>query len=758
MNSLKMLSQKFLCLLAVLTVLMHSPDHLLAQTSNHSETKFYEHPPTSPIYLQRIGSPVTIDGVINEAAWAGIDPFPLTTYQPTYRAAQSERTEIRVAYDDDYIYAAGHLYLDNPENLRRNSFYRDGWSGDDTFGMVLDTFNDNESALWFYTTPLGIRADGLVANDAESGTNFDWNSFWDAAATITDEGWFAEIRIPFNSLAFQQQGNQVVFGLAVYRWLTVPQERHIFPDISPEFNNGFRKPSQMQDVILEGIKRKNPVYLSPYGLTGVNQFSALNEAGTGYTLDNDPTNELGLDLKYNLTPNLTLDVSVNTDFAQVEADDQQINLTRFSLFFPEKRKFFQERSGIFEFDTGETRSRLFHSRRIGLVGGEPIRILGGARIVGRVSDWDIGFLNMQTARQDGQLSENFGVLRLRKKAFNNYSTVGGMVTSRLDEDGSYNLVYGLDGIVRMFGDEYLTLKWVQSFDETHVSGDNYKALNAGRAVFNWTRRKIEGLNYDLGITWSGADYLPGMGFTRRSDFTYISPDINYQIFKDESSRLRRIWVGNWASTYLRNSDGSVESFWAHPFYWFELKEGATFLISTDHFYEDVRTPFSLSSDVEVPAGSYWFHDVWLAAEAPEGWQFRPEVTLISGSFYDGWRTSISPGIAWNASKHLELGIDYELNVIRFSDRDQRFNAHLPRIRVQAALDTHFSAASFVQYNSLSNRVNINTRLRYHFREGNDLWLVYNEGIYSERDQLMGPRLPITESRTLLLKYTHTFIW
>ncbi|MCG8604608.1 hypothetical protein MJD09_06345, partial [bacterium] len=181
------------------------------------------------------------------------------------------------------------------------------------------------------------------------------------------------------------------------------------------------------------------------------------------------------------------------------------------------------------------------------------------------------------------------------------------------------------------------------------------------------------------------------------------------------------------------------------------------LISTDHYYEDVREPFPLSEDAEVPAGSYWFHDVWLMASAPEGWQFRPDVKLISGSFYDGWRTSITSGLSWNVSKHLELGATYELSAIRFSDRDQRFNAHLPRIRIQTALNRHFSVASFVQYNSQMDRVSINTRLRYHFKEGKDLWLVYNEGLNSDRTQMQLPRLPVTESRTVLLKYTHTFI-
>ena len=521
------------------------PSVVLGQSNQSSGIPFPKNTSSEAIYLQRVTGDIVIDGRIDEAAWSSIEPLPLVTYSPTYQGTKSERTVIRVAYDENYIYAAGHLYVNDLGDLRGNSFYRDRWSGDDTFGIILDTFNDNESALWFYTTPLGMRADGSVSNDAESNTNWDWNSFWEAASTVTEEGWFAELKIPFSSLGFQVKENRAVFGLSVYRWLTNTNERHLYPDISPEFNNGYRKPSQMQDVILEGISRRNPIYVTPYGLTGVNQFSALNSSETTYSLDNDPTNELGLDLKYDLTPNLTLDVTVNTDFAQVEADDQQINLTRFSLFFPEKRQFFQERSGIFEFDTGEVSSRLFHSRRIGLVEGEPIRILGGARVVGRVDEWDIGFLNMQTARQDGLPTENFGVLRLRKKAFNDYSTVGGMMTSRLNEDGRYNITYGLDGIVRVVGDEYLALKWVQSFDEALANREGHKPINSGRAVFNWTRRKIQGLNYDLGITWSGADYLPGMGFTRRSDFTYLSPDINYQVFKDESSRLRRVWIGNW---------------------------------------------------------------------------------------------------------------------------------------------------------------------------------------------------------------------
>lgn len=186
--------------------------------------------------------------------------------------------------------------------------------------------------------------------------------------------------------------------------------------------------------------------------------------------------------------------------------------------------------------------------------------------------------------------------------------------------------------------------------------------------------------------------------------------------------------------------------------------GATVLLSTEHNYEDVRGAFSLSEDVKVPRGSYWFHDLWLSASPPDRWFFRPSVTLRAGSFYDGWKTTLGTETVWNLSRPLELGGAYEVNLIRFGDRDQRLNTHLGRLRIQAALNTHLSATAFVQYNSVADVFSLQTRIRYHFREGSDRWLVYNEGFNTDRHQSVGPTLPVTDSRVLLLKYTYTFIW
>ena len=746
--------------LAAVSVYLNPPDVATAQ------------PARTPIELDRLTGAIDLDGHITESAWDAIDPLPLVMYGPTYKGTITERTEIRIGYDDEHIYVSGRLYHSDISNLRANSLYRDRWSGDETFAVLIDSFNDNENALWFYVMPLCTRSDLAISDDAALGRrsqNEDWNTFWDAACTITDEGWFAEMRIPFTSLGFQSDGERVEMGITTYRWMT-NNHRYIYPDIPPEWDRGFTKPSLAQDVILRDIERRNPIYVTPYGLGGTERLPVLNDSETEYEGDITRTGEFGLDVKYSLTSNLTLDATYNTDFAQVEADDQQINLTRFSLFFPEKRRFFQERSGIFEFGTGAGGTRLFHSRRIGLANGRPIPMLGGGRFVGRVGKWDLGLVNLQTDAQGVIPSENFGVARLRRNVLNPLSTVGGILTTRVAEDGGRNLAWGFDTILNVTGEEFLTIKVAQTSDhEAHDDHDDdhdhdessFDLLESSHFLLNWQRRNISGWSYDLDFIRSGENYNPEVGFIRRNGYTYVSPDFEYQSFKGEDSRFRRIWWGNWTYIYWQNESRDVETSWIHPFWFAETKNGATLLLSTEHWYESVASAFSLSPDVEVLADDYSFQNIWLAAGPPDAWYFRPNLTLRSGTFYDGWKSSIQASSNWNLSKHLELAPGYELNVIRFGHRDQKLTTHLARLRIQAAANSKLSATAFLQYNTLRETFNINARLRYNAREGNDLWIVYDEGINTSIGHHEGHNhipLPRSARRALLIKYSHTFIW
>lgn len=712
-----------------------------------------------PMTLPRLDGPITIDGRITEPAWQDVEPLPLTMYQPTYEGGVRERTEIRVAYDDEHLYVSGRLYDSNPDGIRANSLYRDRYSSDDTFAIILDTFNDNENALWFFTTPTGVRFDMAVSNDASGGfgntVNDNWDTFWTAEATQTDEGWFAEMRIPLSSLGFQSDDDRVTMGMITYRYIARRNERYIFPAIPPNWSLGFAKPSQARDVVLKDVQSQRPVYVTPYVLGGIDQEASLTEDGSAYHQLRDVQREIGGDIKYNVTNNLTLDVTANTDFAQVEADPQRVNLTRFSLFFPEKRRFFQERASTFAFGTGG-RDRLFHSRRIGLVEGEPVRIWGGARLVGRVGDWDVGVLNMQTAEDEtlGVPSENFGVARARRRLFNPTSYAGGIVTTRIGADGSYNVAYGLDGVFRLVGDEYLTVKGAQTFDHEILRANTFDPLDATLGLIRWERRRSEGLNYQGTVTRAGADYRPDVGFITRRDFTEVSGRMAYGWFPAGSSSVRKVTPDVQGNIAYRNEDGTVQSARLRHAWDVEFNAGRTLSANGEIRVEDLREPLSFPEDATVPAGHYSFASVGLQHQAPEGPLFRTNANTSVGTFFDGWRwqTEVSP--TWTPSRHLELGGTYQANLVRFPDRDQRFVAHVARGRVRVALNKRISTNAFLQYNSAADLTTADVRFRYNFGEGNDLWVVYNEGFNLDRDRRTPP-LPQTDARSVTIKFNYT---
>ncbi|MCG8466657.1 MAG: carbohydrate binding family 9 domain-containing protein [Gemmatimonadetes bacterium] len=704
--------------------------------------------------LPRLGGPVEFDGIPDEAVWQAIDPLPLSMYSPTYLGTPSERTELRVAYDDEYLWVAAMLHEDDPTNIDAYSLRRDFWSGDDTFGILLDTFNDNENAVRFTGTPLGVRLDYDITRDGDDVSD-TWDTFWDLRTNIGPSGWSGEMRIPFSSLRFTPQGGDVVMGMTVYRWTSRTNERVTFPAIPSDFED--TKVSIMQDVRLRGVSRRNPVYVTPYLLSGLDQQSSLVPSETAFERRTDGSFEIGADAKVSPSSNLTIDLSVNTDFADVEADQQQVNLTRFPLFFEEKRPFFLERAGLFAFSTGADEGRLFHSRRIGLVDGQPVRILGGIRAVGRLAGVDFGALSMQTARHDGGPSENLGVGRVRARVLNTTSYVGGMFTSRAAEGGDHNLTYGLDGSLNPWGDEYFTVKWLQTFQRRDGAILASGGWDDSRLVLDWSRRRVQGLSYSTTFTRSGPGYDPGVGFESRSDFSRVGSSVDYQWFLGETSPFRRIWIGHWGNAWFRNQGGDVSTAWLHPFFWLETKNGATILVSTNHSYDDTREGFCLSDEAEVLPGEYWMTEAWLSFGPPDGWRIAPIVTLQAGEFYDGSKLRLWTTLRWRASKHLELMGDYQLNRIRFDDRAQAFDSHLLGFRARAAWNSRLSAEAFVQYNSTIDRITGNTRLRYNFREGRDLWLVWNESLNTDLEppEASDLRLPRTDARQLVLKYTHT---
>ena len=712
--------------------------------------------------LPRITEEIHLDGKLDEPVWKRIAPLPLTMNSPTFGGTPTERTEIRIAYDDNYLYASGAFYDSDPSGVRANNLIRDGVNfSDDRFALILDTFNDNENALGFLVNPAGARADFTVYNDGESNRgpplNFSWNTFWDAAVTRTDEGWFVEVRIPFTSLRFQDHDGRVIMGLIAWRAIARKNEVLTFPAIPTKFRWGTYKPSIAQDVVLEGVYSRKPIYISPYVLGGIEQTPELNANETAYTIQQKLTRNVGLDVKYGLTSNLTMDLTLNTDFAQVEADDERVNLTRFSLFFPEKRPFFQERAAVFDFNTGQ-QSRVFYSRRIGLgPGGELIPIYGGIRLIGRIGRWDMGFLNMQTAPYDAAdlPSENFGVLRFRRQVLNSNSYVGTILTSRISTRGNINLVYGFDGIFKVKGDDYFSINWAQSLDSDSLQALTLPRQNTGRLRIAWDKRTDRGLFYRARLGWSGDEYNPGVGFVRRVNFTRLLGQIGYGWYPGKESLLFKHSLGVQASGFIRNSDHQLETGEVGLEWRAGPKIGGFFRFQTKLNYESILDTFYLSSDAFIPAGTYQFWDNSFFFLSPFGYLVRFRLNGDFGYFYDGTRYSFSVSPTWSVSQHLELSSDFQYNAVNLPKRDQTFRATIVRLRVKYNLNTRFFMSTFAQWNSFGERITLNFRLRYNPKDGNDLYLVYNENLeYGNENEMPPP--PLSRNRTILIKYTHTF--
>ncbi|NNE70748.1 MAG: hypothetical protein HKN29_10355 [Rhodothermales bacterium] len=712
----------------------------------------------SPVPVPRLPAAITFDGVVaGDPGWDGIPTLPLIQFQPTWGGPVEYHTELRVAYDDAYLYFSAVNADTQPATA--TTYRRDDWGDrDDQIAIGIDSFNDFETQSAFVLYPTGARIDAQFTDDArdEGSVNTDWNTFWDGLVSRSDTGWQAEVRIPWSSLRFETPDDDapVVMGISAYRYRADGGHMYHYPGNRNDWGFwSFLKPSRGERRTLEGITSSQPLYITPFVTAGLGQAYLLNDAETAYERDDTPTIDAGLDLKYSLTSNLTLDATVNTDFAQVEADNQQVNLTRFSLFFPEKRQFFLERTSNFDFSFGGF-DRVFYSRRIGIAGGEQVRLLGGGRVVGRVGEWDLGLLSLQTGRDAGLPSENFGVLRLKRSVINNNSYLGGIGTSRIDEDGDYNVSLGVDGVLNIVGDDLLRFGWAQTF-ETGAENTLADAANARYRIL-LERARSTGFLYSAGVGGAGADYNPAVGFQLRENYIQVNGGLGYGWQSEADTQLQSWQIGGRVDGWFeREQDrfGTVQAA-LEGGVGFQSQYAMSGAIQIDH--ENLLEGFSLSDDAEILPGEYTFASAEAGIETPGGKALKLSSSLEGGRFYDGNLFGIEISPVWSISERVAVNGTYQFNRIRFGERDQSFDSHLVQGRADLMLNTKVTFSAFVQYNSAGNAVLANARFRFNPREGNDFYLVYNEGYNTMRD-LDRPRLPFSQGRTLLAKYTYTFL-
>jgi hypothetical protein len=642
--------------------------------------------------------------------------------------------------------------------------------GSDWFIIILDTYNDKKNAVMFATTPDGLRFDAGIQRDAvvsqpdEMPMNLNWNTFWDVLTKRDSKGWSTEMRIPLSSLRFQEVNGEVKMGLIIQRWIPSENETDIYPAIPPNWGETSTiKPSQAQEVIFREIKSDKPFYIAPYGLAGYESKNELNSDETDYLKSDKPVLEAGLDVKIGISQTMIMDLTVNTDFAQIEADNQQINLTRFSLYFPEKRTFFLERADVFDFSMGGN-NNLFYSRRIGLSeDGDPVRILGGARLTGRLNKWDVGFLDMQTdalwkknpeGMHDKILpSENFGVMRFRRQVINDESYLGAMATSRLGADGSYNLAYGLEGIFHVFGDDYMDVRWSQSYEDSTV---NNSLEDPSRFSANWERRSKKGLGYNLGYSQSGIHYNPGIGFERIDDYSAMRGEMRYGWLPGEKSKLysHSPFVRLMYLTYI--DDRSLMSLTGFTGWSFQTKNQWQGEMNLVYSAEILRDSLELKEDeVYVVPAKYQYLSFRGTLVTPMSKPFFVMSMTETGQFYDGTRISLRLEPTWNISRHFEFGGTYNFDHVNFSKRNVKMTNHIVGCKALYMLNTKFSVNAFIQYNTAVNEIITNFRIRYNPKEGNDLYLVFNEGRNTNLTREI-PNLPVYSSRAVMVKYTYTF--
>ena len=691
------------------------------------------------IDIKKITDKIIIDGNVTEEIWEEVKPLPLTMITPIFQGVKTEKTEIRICYDNQYLYLSGKFFDSSADQIQANSMIRDKDRGGDFFNILLDTYNDNENFVVFSTTPSGNRIDNELLNDAE-GTfndivNYDWNAYWDVEVQQDNTGWFAEVRIPFTSLRYNITDGEVIFGFITHRLIARKNERHTFPKIEPNWALSHLKASQASKIRLKDFSDKRPLYVSPYFLTEIEKNKSAKA-------------NLGLDLKYGVSNNQNLDITINTDFAQAEVDEIQVNLTRFDLFFPEKRQFFQERASVFKFQTSSISSnRLFHSRRIGLSeNGELLDVYAGLRFTGRSNGWDYGFLTMQTEGADSTDNQNHSAFRFRKQSFNDQSYIGGLVTSQINSEKQNELVLALDASINITGNHFLQTNFGyitgNQFDKNQLSDQSLLYLQ-------YQNRNETGWGYSIEAERVGRKMNPGLGFIRRMESLAINQEILYGHFFKTSKTWRKliISINNQSNFKLKSSD--LESLTNSLEANFAFISGANLTLSVKRNYDHLNKKFILSEKVSIPIGYYTFYNSTIGYSMAESSNWRVNPSFTFGNFYDGNQIQVNITPIWNPSRFLEISASYNYNRIEFDKRSQVLRADIARLNILTALNSEISLTSLIQYDQLNDQVAANVRFRYNFNEGNDLFIVYNGSKSTiKKDEI--------EQSKLILKYTYTF--
>ena len=698
----------------------------------------------------RLAEPLTVDGILDDPVYDQVPAAEgFVQQEPDEGAAASEGTRVWVLYDTDSLYIAAELEEAHPERLMANEMRRDQRNIDwgDSFSVIIDTFYDRRNGVLFHTNALGALFDAQVTD--ERNVNADWNTVWWVKSHLLDDRYTVEIRIPFRSLRYVAGGPQL-WGINFRRRIKHRNEQVFFTPTPQAYSrDGLTRLSNAATLVgVEAPPGSRRMELKPYAI-GSQSHVPLRD------IDNEWSGDVGADFKFGVTDGLTADVTWNTDFAQVEDDETQVNLSRFSLFFPEKREFFLEGQGVFDFGGRQTRFRgfggdstdapiPFFSRSIGISGGSAVPIVGGARLHGRAGAYQMGLMNIQAGDVPGLdvESTNFSAVRVKRDIFSR-SNIGVIATHRsLNAAGTgSNSLYGVDGVFNPT-DHIRINTFYMATSEPGVETGNQAASYLGQ--FRYDTDLIDVTAERL---YLGEDFNPGMGFLRRSDFTKNGASFQFSPRPRGIKAIRQFEFKVDANNYDR-PDGEMET----REYKFEAR---AILESSDRIFLDhtvteerLLEGFDLSGEVGVPAGNYRFARTGVRLRMGSHRRLSGFLRYEFGDFFEGTRQEVSYMGRAEVNQRFSLEPNISLNWIEVPEGEVR--AQVSRLRATYTVSPRSFLGALVQYNSAAQLMSANVRFRWEYSPGSDLFVVFSTNRDGD-DGLSG-----LSDRTLVVKFTRLF--
>ncbi len=707
---------------------------------------------------------ITLDGNLDEAVWQEIEPFHFTEYSPSW-GQTDVLTSLYITFDNDYLYVGFDAKDPHPEKIIKRTLVRDGYYGDDYSTIYIDPNQTGKNAFMFSVYPSGARLDHAIYNDnvslGRSSNGPTYDMIWEGKSQTKVDGWQSEFRIPLSTLRFEIRNGEVLGGISAVRTINYDNKLLVYPELPQEVSGAIAQPSLKKPVRFVGLIPKKDLQITPYVLTSYsNQYKIDNNNSTFRKVSKFKLNA-GLDVRIGVTPSLTLDLTLNTDFSQVDIDNQIINLDRSSIFLPERRKFFLQQAGLFIFNTG-LQSQLFYSRTIGINNGQLTPIIGGAKLTGELGNWDIGFISLQTEgieiNQTSLASENFSVLRLRSKVFNNRSFIGFMATNRV-RNNYFNTALGFDGVFDLGNENLLIGSISTTLEGQNYANASFDFVDNSRLALQFNQRKQEGWFTKGAYEYSGELYNPAMGFVKRNEHHKLHGELENGKF----NRTKKDGLFNYRKLTLVNSDVFFTPDLSKVLTWYNRAGyiGRSFtgeevsLLGTMQ-YEFLEQSLKFSEDISIPAGQYFFKFIKGGFTSAKRSAIKTTTSIQYGEFFDGNNLEFQFSPEWNINEHVSLLGSWRLNHLNFKNRQVDEWINIPQMRITWAYNLHLSGSITAQYNSLSSKVFTSARLRYNFKDGHDFYLAYNQGYNTMRD-LTTFQLPYYNNQVFVAKYTYTFM-